>query len=364
MVRGSRLAKAMAAGPFDVTVVVGGTLPPRLDFGDAAIVCLPPVKAGPGGFADLVTPDGEVFGPEARDARRDQLLRHAETIKPDIVLIEAFPFGRRQMRFELLPLLEALQARAHPPLIAVSLRDILQENRKPSRDVETVALVQRYVDLVIVHGDPTLGTLGDSFPLAGEIADTIVYSGLVGPAPAEMPVTEPFDVIVSVGGGAVGASLLHAALAAKPLSRAASLSWLVLTGPNLPASDRLVDPSGVTLRTFEADLPARLRAATLSISQAGYNTVADLLSAPNCRAVLVPHAMTGETEQERRATLLERRGWAVVVDEATLDPARLAAGIDRALDLPPRETTFEFNGAAETARLLEQRWRQTDPVAP
>jgi predicted glycosyltransferase len=358
LVRGSRLAKAMAEGPFEVTVVIGGPLPPNLDFGAARIICLPPVKAGSGGFADLVTPEGDIFGPEARAARRDLLLGHTEALRPDILLIEAFPFGRRPMRFELLPLLESVKAWSRPPLIAASLRDILQESRKPSRNAETVDLVRRSFDLVIVHGDPGLSRLEDSFPLAGEIADKIVYSGLVGPSRNAPPSTEHFDVIVSVGGGAVGASLIDKALAARPLSRMAEASWLVLTGPNGLGSNGMAAVPGVTLRAFEPDLPARLRQAKLSISQAGYNTVADLLSGPDCRAVLVPYAAAGETEQRRRAALLQQRQWAVVVEEASLDPQRLAAAVDRALDLPARRSTFDFDGAIETGRILEERLRR------
>ena len=75
---------------------------------------LPPVKAGPAGFSDLVTPDGEPFGPDLRAARAARLLALFAEVEPDILLLEAFPFGRRAMRFELLPLLEA-GARASRP---------------------------------------------------------------------------------------------------------------------------------------------------------------------------------------------------------------------------------------------------------
>ena len=45
-----------------------------------------------------------------KERRRDLLLQAFRDCSPDIVIIEAFPFGRRQMRFELLPLLEAIKA--------------------------------------------------------------------------------------------------------------------------------------------------------------------------------------------------------------------------------------------------------------
>ena len=180
------------------------------------------------------------------------------------------------------------------------------------------------------------------------------HEGLLhGPLPP--PDEDAFDVVVSVGGGAVGARLLAAALAARPLTRMAAARWLVLAGPNaadLPSSPEA--GAGVTIRTFVPDLAARLARARVSISQAGYNTVADLVAA-RCRAVLVPYAAGGETEQPRRAALLEARGLAVVVDEAALGPAALARAVDRALDMPPPEADLSLDGAAFTRSIVERR---------
>ena len=105
-------------------------LPPDLDVGDGGIVQLPPVKAGPDGFAALVTPDGAAFDATDGRARRDLLLerfrrlraRHPARSRP-------FRSAGGQMRFELLPLLDAARGRPAPPLIVSSVRDILQ--RRP-----------------------------------------------------------------------------------------------------------------------------------------------------------------------------------------------------------------------------------------
>ncbi len=355
--RGARIAVA-ATERFAVTVVLGGERPPDIAFGDATVVQLPPVKAGPQGFAALVTPDGGAVDDALRQARRDLLLATFAAVDPDVLLIEAFPFGRRAMRFELLPLLEAAAARHPRPLVASSIRDILQENRAAARDAETVDLVRRAFDRVLVHGDPRLVRLEDSFPLAAAIADRVEYTGIVGPGP-ERPAAsvERVAVIVSVGGGAVGAELIGTALAARPLSALADQPWLVLTGPNLPAAQVPAEAPGVAVRPFVSDLPNRLRRARLSISQVGYNTVADLLAAPDCRAVLVPHVGRGETEQTRRAALMERAGLGVALPAEGLTPRRLAEAIDRALAMPQCETMFDRDGAAASATILHAAWR-------
>ena len=199
------------------------------------------MKAGPAGFSTLVHPDGRPFTADDKAERRDLLLGCFDDFIPEVVLVEAFPFGRRAMRFELVPLLERAAAAAQRPLVACSVRDILQDAR-PERRAETVELIRGHFDLVLVHGDPRLVHLSDSFPEASNFADLTGYTGMVGPRHdgplhgADHADEEPFDVVVAVGGGAVGARLVAAALAARPLSRLAAARWLVLTGPNADPS--------------------------------------------------------------------------------------------------------------------------------
>ena len=361
LMRAGRVAAALADG-FEVLLVVGGDLPAGLLPDKVSLFVLPPVKAGPAGFSALVHPDGRPFTTEDKAGRRDLLLGCFDDFVPEVVLIEAFPFGRRAMRFELIPLLERAAAAVQRPLIACSVRDILQEAR-PDRRGDTVDLIRRHFDLVLVHGDPHFAALSESFPEAEAFADLVAYTGMVGPRHegllhgAENPDAQDdtaFDVIVSVGGGAVGARLVAAALAARPLSRLRDARWLVLAGPNAAALPEASPDGGVSVRAFVPDLTARLARARVSVSQAGYNTVADLLAA-RCRAVLVPYAAGGETEQTRRAAILAERGLAVVVEEAALAPAVLAAAIDAALDLPPPATDLSLDGADRTRILIENR---------
>lgn len=362
VVRAVRIARALAEGGFDVALVCGGPPIAGLEAGGARLVQLPPVSAAPGGFSELVDASGVPLTDTGKAARCAALLGHFDQIAPDILLIEAFPFGRRQMRFELLPLLERASA-AHPrPLIATSVRDILQQERRPGRAEGYARLVEQYFDLVLVHGDPALAPFGASFLLAGRIADKIRYTGMVGPGQMRAA-TERHDVIVSAGGGAVGEGVIRAALAARPLSRMAAASWLVVTGPNvseaLAAELASVSGPGITLARFLPDLPARLAAARLSISQAGYNTVADILNA-RCASVLVPFSAGGETEQAQRAALMQARGLAAVAGEDGLDGAAMARAMDAAMAMTARGGVG-LDGAAMTARILAGQATGTMP---
>ncbi|MBL0373645.1 glycosyl transferase [Rhizobium sp. KVB221] len=354
LARASRIARALVGKDFDVTMVTGGMPVPGFPGPDLKNIALPAIATGDSGFSGLVDASGNIVDDAFKAERRDKLIAAFRKIQPDIVIIEAFPFGRRQVRFELLPLLDEIAAMERKPLVACSLRDIVQARNKPGRDDESVALVDRYFDHVLVHGDPGFARLEDSFPLFDMIADKVLYTGLVA-APAPPPATETFDIVVSAGGGAVGINLIRAAAeSARHLPK--SLNWCIVTGPNLPQADfdalALDAPANTNLFRFRPDFPSLLTRARLSISQAGYNTVCDILRA-GCQSLLIPFTAGGETEQTERAARLEERGRAFVLTEAALSPVTMQAAIEKALSSAVTNLqALDLDGANRTADIL------------
>ncbi|TJV74811.1 MAG: glycosyl transferase, partial [Mesorhizobium sp.] len=73
------------------------------------------------------------------------------------------------------------------------------------------------------------------FPLAGAIKAEVTYTGLVA-APPPPAASERFDVLVSVGGGAAGKSLVSSTIAAARNANNA-WKWCLITGPNLPKDE-------------------------------------------------------------------------------------------------------------------------------
>jgi predicted glycosyltransferase len=356
LARASRIASAIARDGGQVTVVTGGIPVNGFPGGDVTSITLPPVVASSAGFSGLADQSGSAVDEAFVAHRRDLLLEAFQRAAPDVVIIEAFPFGRRQMRFELLPLLDAI-AKADPkPRLYTSVRDILQQQKKKGRDEETVALLRDHFDGVLVHGDPHFVRLEETFPLTELIADKIVYTGLVAPTVPPEP-AETFDIVVSAGGGAVGRDLIRTSLEAA--SRVAiDRRWLLVTGPNLPEQD-FADlakdaPVNVEIARFRKDFPSLLRGAELSISQAGYNTVGDLL-VTGCRAILVPFTAGGETEQSVRAERLEKLGLALALPEAGLTTDLLVAAIQTSLSQPkPRSPDIDLDGAAKTSAIIRE----------
>jgi predicted glycosyltransferase len=358
--RALRLAEALAEHGFRVTLVSGGAPLPAIAAGAVEIVQLPPIQTRDIDFAELVDASGRPVDDALRRARRRALLEAFAGARPDVVMIEAFPFGRRAFRFELDPLIAA--ARSHHPraLVVCSLRDIVVAPADPQRRQDIVARVRADFDAVLVHGDPAFIPLEASFPAAGQIADRLLYTGYVGggapPAAAECGSNRiGGGVLVSVGGGAVGGALLATALESRRRGCLADLAWRLLAGPNLPQAEfaalaeRL--PAGAALERYRADFPALLRSCRVSISQAGYNTVLDILAA-RAAAVVVPFAAGRETEQRLRAERLAAQGVLEMVDERDLSPVNLAKAVERAIAGPPTPVSVDTRGAPRTARLL------------
>lgn len=357
--RAATLSRAMEKAGFTVTIVSGGKEVPGLNIGDAAFIQLSPMRSADEHFAVMLDDDDRPIDDSYRLARRDKLLETTRSLKPDLVLTELFPFGRRHLRSEIIPMIEAAWNQTPRPLIVCSVRDILVEPSKPERGPEMVAMVKQYYDKVLVHGDPSLVPFDKTFPLAADIADRLSYTGYIVDPPAAEDVARGLgndEVIVSAGGGALSEPLLTAALGARSKTRLKDAVWRLLAGPSLPETvfERLRDAAdaGVIVERARPDFTALLANCTLSISQGGYNTVMDVLAA-NVRAIIAPYAGGKETEQTLRAALLSQRGNLQVVWEEDLTADSLARAVEAALAGPrPDAAGLMTDGAAISADLL------------
>lgn len=362
--RAAAIARALVEAGASVDFVLGGAPVAGIAPAGARVVQLPPAIASDAQFTNLLDEHGNKVDETWKAWRRGALLTAFAEAKPDIVLLEMYPFGRRQFRFELLPLLDCAAGLFPKPLVAVSVRDILVDKGRMDRAREAVDIVNEHVDLVLVHGDPHLTRFDLTFPLAAAIAHRLAYTGFV----VEKPVAaDPFgdradgEILVSAGGGAVGFPLLAAAIRAKRLTRHRHHRWRIVTGANLPPAqrtelDRLAagDPD-ITIEGFRADFGKLLAACRLSVSQGGYNTVMELI-ASRCPAVVVPFAEGGESEQTLRARMLVERQVLSMVDPEFLTAGTLAAAIDAVR--PPAELDLNLDGARQSAARLIAAWKK------
>ena len=239
--RAAAIAKELAAQDFQVLLVSGGFPVPNLDHGGARLEQLAPLRTNDETFSRLLTPEDEDADEAYKAARRDQLLALFQRFSPDVLITEQYPFGRRQLRFELEPLVAAAKIARPKPLILSSVRDVLVAPKKPGKAEWMRDTAAQDFDGVIIHGQEDLIPFARTFPYAKTISDKLFYSGYVLPlAPQDDGGREGADeIIVSIGGGAFGLPLAEAAVKAKALSPKATNDrvWRLLLGHNLPAAD-------------------------------------------------------------------------------------------------------------------------------
>ncbi|MEO1197972.1 MAG: glycosyltransferase [Pseudomonadota bacterium] len=356
-VRAAAIGQALNKRGVHVTLATGNRLPATVDTTGLEVVDLPFARSADASFDTILDVDDQPIDTAWETRRKTAALDLLRDTAPDILLVETFPLGRRRFRFELIPLMERACEIRSRPLVATSVRDILVRKKDPSKEVAMADLARQLCDLVLVHSDQSVVRLEDSFPPADMISDLIRYTGFVYPDLAgRMDGGDGADeVIVSTGGGAVGRHLLETALAVQASGILPDVTWRYLIGRDLADTDAAGLRAKASDRTIiepaRPDFPFLLERCQLSISQAGYNTVLDILRA-GAPTVLVPFAQGDETEQTQRAMALEARGRAALVEEASLTAETLTAGIDRALSLPRATETIALDGAAASADIL------------
>lgn len=357
LVRAGLIARALAARGVDTTLASGGMPVPGFAIAPARFVQLPPVRAEDARFARLLDGDGGEADANLFEARHRRLLRTFHDTAPQVVVVEHYPFGRRKLAGEFRALLAAAREAAPRAVTVGSVRDILTERSDPARIEAMTMSARTELDAVLVHGDSRVVPFAASFPAADVLADRLIHTGYVcaGPEPSVAEGAGTGEVIVSAGGGAVGEAMLGAALAAAALDDART--WRILIGPALARAgvERLggAAPGNAIVEPNRADFRHLLANCAVSVSQAGYNTIADVLAA-RARAVVVPFSADGQTEQTMRARRMASLGLFDVIEENALSTVRLAAAVVRAAMAPrPAPGMVDLGGAARSARILE-----------
>lgn len=362
LARAAAIARGLARAGHDVTLVSGGRPAPLVATDGVRLVQLPPVHIEGTAFSALLAEDGGPAGEALMARRRDLLLGALAGTRPHVVVTELFPFGRRALAGEFLALAEAARRRTPQPLMLASVRDVLVAPARAARIEEAHARLLALYDGVLVHGDAGVLPLERSWPVTPEIAPLLDYTGYVDDSASgatDDGTDGAGEIVVSGGGSAASLPLFRAALGAARL--APHRSWRLLVGRGVAAHDfsALADaaPDNVTVERARPDFAALLSRAAVSVSQAGYNTVIDVLNA-GARAVLVPFEAGNETEQRMRAEALAEAGvWPfVVVGEADLSAEKLARAVDEALDAPrPQSVAIARDGIARSVALIERR---------
>ncbi len=160
--------------------------------------------------------------------------------------------------------------------------------------------------------------------------------------------------VITVGGTAVGDSLLRRVLAAVPLVRRKipELHFLVVTGPRIDPTS-MPKHRGVRIRGFVPDLTDYLAACDLAVVQGGLSTCMELTAA-GTPFVYVPLENHFEQNFHVRHRLERYDAGRVMRYSELTDPDRLAATIAEELSAQKKFRPVETDGAAKAAAMLAE----------
>jgi predicted glycosyltransferase len=371
-VRMHAIASALAAAGHEVHLVDGGRPVPRADGASMTRLRLPALQRVGG---RLVGTDGSDGAGVVADRARG-LAEAVERIRPDVLVVDHFPFSKWELEPEIVAAARA--ARRGGARVVCSLRDVVRqtafEQVPPDAYASRVrSLLSAHFDGVLVHADPSVVRLDEWFDRVPELPLPLRYTGFVGAAPSAAAPTREGYAVLSCG-GTDGRRFLRAA--ADGFRRAVAdgtvtpMRLCVFPDPRTAAAVDALDVAGeasIEVCGFSSDFGRRLAGSALSISRAGYNTSVEVLAA-GVPAVVAPDVTM--SDQSPRARRLAALGLVALVEGDPPQPGDVATAIGRALALPRPRARVDLNGAATTCALLErlvtegtEAWRSTDSSA-
>ncbi len=348
LVRSAKIVKELSRDS-QILFISGGEKPAGFRFPENEnidILQLPPLKTDPD-FSNLQVCGSWRSMDETKTLRRHLLLQAFVEFQPDVVVTEMFPFGRKQFRFELLPLLEHVRQQSPQTMVVSSVRDILVTRKDQEEYEQRVCdLVNTFYDLILVHGDKNFQKFDETFSRVNDLRCPVTYTGYVvqqkDPNTTEagrLQLSEQGQpmIVASNGSGQylTGQMLLETVLrAAQLLQSRIPHEFHVFAGPLMPedAYSRLQtlahESRNVRLSRYTPDLAAG--------------------------ALVYPVTSNGDQEQSVRAEKLARAGIIDVIRTEELTPEELASKIEQALSKTPTPLTVNREGAVNSVLILKK----------
>ena len=368
LVRSLELARALSN--HDVTLIVGGQ-EVEVDLPQHVRLLRLPVLYMDEKFTRLIPGIPGQSVEHIQQERKKTIYSLMEHLQPDFLIVELYPFGRSMFGFELEPLLEDIrEGRFGPVKTICSLRDILVEKKDPCAYEERVLQkLNRHFDALLIHSDPGLLRLEETFSRVKDINIPVVYTGFItqqtDPANGsslrkELAISGGQKLIVaSAGGGRSGYRLLTSVIDACELLRdRLPLRLEVFTGPFMENEEfeklSARTAEGCRIRRYTKRFLDYLYAADLSVSLAGYNTCMNLL-VTRVPALVYPYSR--QQEQPLRANRFKSMLPMKILDEEDVQPDRLSDQITQMLDqkIILKTLPIDLNGATHSAACLS-RW--------
>ncbi|MEB3295789.1 MAG: glycosyltransferase [Synechococcales bacterium] len=370
LIRSMQLVRGLSED-FEICFINGGEVIPEFEISPSIeVINLPALKTDTE-FQTLQVVGSDRSLAEVQEIRKNQLLQIFDRFQPDLFLIELFPFGRKQFRFELLPLLDRIQATGRKTKVVCSLRDIVVgKKNQVAHEAKVCDLMNQYFDLLLVHSDRHFMPLDVSFSRSQDLNCPIYYTGyVVQPLSQERDLSEADQIalsrpepmiLTSIGGGRFGHELVDAVLRSAPILAATLPHHIHLfAGPFMPEDkydalqQQAAGLTNLTVRRYTGRLLDYMQKAELSISMGGYNTTMNVLTT-GVRSLMLTFMGNGDREQEIRALALQEQGILTMLTPEDLETAVFTQKVLDSLQTFPAPAQIDLEGVAKTTQLLKQ----------
>lgn len=351
--RASLIADGIVEAGHEAVVISGGLPAPNANPARAEMIQIPPVRTDSVAFTGLIDSEGNVAGEALMRARSEAIRCALAEFRPQLFVTELFPFGRRKLADEFLAAIDE----AGDALIFSSVRDILQLPKKRDRIAQANERFATLYDGAFFHGSEDIVPLEKSWPISDDLKTRVLSTGYIGEdmAPHDPAGDGTGEIVVSAGGGPVGARLFAAAMDAQRYRRDGR-TWRLLVGGHdkrdridalkaqTPADARVI------VESVRPDFRKLLARCDMAILRCGYNTALDVV-ATGARALFCPFE-EGETEQRLRAESFAQQFGSGVVAEDGLTGDILSKAVDATFAAPPPDySAVKLNGIEGTVQL-------------
>jgi predicted glycosyltransferase len=322
-------------------------------------------------FTTLIPEDPDKKIEDIQRQRKEILFSLCARHKPDLLVIELYPFGRTLFGFELQPLLDEIRrGRFGKIKVVCSLRDILVEKKdQKAYEARVLDHLSAHFDLLLIHSDPKVMPLDETFSRVHDIRIPIFYTGFVAqkvkPGAGkrlrqELAIGAREKLIVaSAGGGRSGFKLLSNLIEAiNLLPNSKQIRLEMFTGPFRDEREfkKLSAHSDkrIRVRCFTRRFLDYLSAADLSASLAGYNTCMNLL-VTRTPALVYPYLR--QREQPMRVAKIKNYLPMKILQDRDLNPNLLGKHIQQMLreSRLSDDVALNLNGAENTAHYLSEQ---------
>lgn len=349
---------------FRVTILLDEDTPVLVDVPESIkLVFLPALR---------IDPDSSVFAMDESEQlnerivlRRDVILTEFERLKPQVVIVDNFPFHQHRLRGEVLPMIERARNGVYGESIVVCTTDsiMVDETAKGEEHADAAAaMLDKYFDLVVVQSDPVFARLEEFFKPRNTMHTPIYHAGFVMADTRSRPIDSSKEdrILVSAGDGLFGGALFRAAMEAqRVLHPVSGRPMKIIAGPRLLEHEyqdlarQAKSIAGLTITRIVDDLRDEVSRSTYSVSQCGYCAALNAITTQT-PSLFVPCPDRRRREQMVRAQRLVYWGAGHLLLPHHLNAASLTNEINQLLHLEPREIHFDTDGAANTVSLIER----------